>query len=85
MLEARDLRQTDPRAVMVEDGHYALKQLRCKSWVPAWGHTARFRTALGLAGTRTGRLLDYGCGDGTFLWMVANRWTHCVGTDLDAE
>ena len=70
---------------MVKDGHYALKQLRCRSRVIAWGHTARFRTALGLAGTRTGSLLDYGCGDGTFLGMVAHRWTHCVGTDLAAE
>ena len=70
---------------MVEDGHYALKQLRCPSRIIAWGHTARFRTAVALAGTRTGSLPDYGCGDGTFLGMVANRWTHCVGTDRDAE
>jgi len=68
----------------VEDGHYALKQLRCPSRVIAWGHGARFRSALALAGTHDGRLLDYGCGDGTFLGMVASRWTHCVGADVEA-
>jgi SAM-dependent methyltransferase len=70
---------------MVEDGHYAQKQLRCQSRVIAWGHSARFRMALALAGTGTGCLLDYGCGDGTFLGMVASRWSHCVGVDVDAE
>ena len=66
----------------VEDGHYAKKQLGCQSRVIAWGHRARFRTALALHGTHVGNLLDYGCGDGTFLAMAAPR---CVGADVDAE
>jgi SAM-dependent methyltransferase len=66
----------------VADGHYARKQLRCRSSVIAFSHQARYRTAVALAGTHPdGVLLDYGCGDGTFLALVAGNFSKCVGTD----
>lgn len=58
---------------MFEDGHYARKQLGSRSWLIAWSHGARFRTGLRLARrfARGRRVLDYGCGDGTFLALLA--------------
>ena len=61
-------RQEDPKDIA--EGHYARKQLRCKSRIIAWSHEARFRMAVSLAVSHArGKLLDYGCGDGTFLTM----------------
>jgi SAM-dependent methyltransferase len=52
-------------------GHYADKQLFSKARLIAWSHRRRFQTALDLASRhRMARLLDYGCGDGTFLAML---------------
>ena len=68
----------------VEQGHYAQKQLGCRSSVIRWSHTARFRLAMLLAGGRpNGHLLDYGCGDGTFMGFVSDRFAVCVGADVD--
>ena len=48
----------------VAHGHYAEKQLHCRSSVIAFSHRARFKKALELAGEDAqGRLLDYGSGD----------------------
>lgn len=70
----------------VAHGHYAKKQLDCRSRIIRWSHAARFRLAVKLVGTDAGgRLLDYGCGDGTFLGFVADRFAACVGTDTDAD
>jgi 2-polyprenyl-3-methyl-5-hydroxy-6-metoxy-1,4-benzoquinol methylase len=72
---------TDP----VCDGHYARKQLHCPSRVVAWSHGRRFQLAARLTGERPGgRLLDYGCGDGTFLALAHMRFAEAVGADLDA-
>jgi 2-polyprenyl-3-methyl-5-hydroxy-6-metoxy-1,4-benzoquinol methylase len=67
----------------VAAGHYAEKQLNCRSSVIAFSHRARFETAVRLAGQhRTLRLLDYGSGDGTFLTLAAQNFAACVGADL---
>jgi SAM-dependent methyltransferase len=58
----------------VRSGFYAQKQIASRSRLIAWSHQGRFRTALRLARDLGGeRLLDYGCGDGTFLGMLAAR------------
>lgn len=67
----------------VADGHYARKQLNCRSSVIAFSHRSRFEMAVRLAGVRPqGRLLDYGSGDGTYLSLVAPNFGHCVGADI---
>ncbi len=55
----------------VEEGHYARKQIHCKSRLIAWSHQSRFDYGLKLAsGFGDKVVLDYGCGDGTFLAML---------------
>ncbi|HKO97113.1 MAG TPA: methyltransferase domain-containing protein [Pyrinomonadaceae bacterium] len=56
----------------IADGHYAKKQLACKDRLISWSHRSRFEIGLRLARKLAhGRLLDYGCGDGTFVAMLA--------------
>jgi SAM-dependent methyltransferase len=70
-----------PDAQRVAQGHYYRKLLACKSGVIAWSHRSRFRVGLELVGSpRT--LLDYGCGDGTFLAMAADRIRSGCGADI---
>ena len=68
----------------LEQGHYYRKQLGCDSSVIAWSHRSRFEVGLGLIGAAPRRLLDYGCGDGTFLAMAADRIGTGCGADIDA-
>jgi SAM-dependent methyltransferase len=52
-------------------GHYARKQLMSRDALVAWSHARRFETAVSLAREFAGkRILDYGCGDGTFLALT---------------
>ena len=71
-------------ATEVEPGHYHRKQIECRSRIIAWSHGSRFRLAEKLVGHEPNRkILDYGCGDGTFLERVANRFVSCVGADIE--
>ena len=71
----------------LRDGHYAAKQIYCRDRLVAFSHRRRFETALKLASMFRGkRLLDYGCGDGTFLAMLCatgDRPSTAVGAELD--
>jgi SAM-dependent methyltransferase len=70
----------------IADGHYARKQLHCPSRVVAWSHGSRFELARALVAPHAGgRLLDYGCGDGTFVAMVHASFTRTLGVDVDPE
>jgi ubiquinone/menaquinone biosynthesis C-methylase UbiE len=72
--------------VALRQGHYAAKQIFCKDRLIAWSHRRRFETGLALAREFRGRLLDYGCGDGTFLGLLlatADRPLEAVGAELD--
>src|SRR5262245_13382326 len=52
-------------------GHFAKKQLASKSRLISWSHRSRFQLALELSAEFAGkRLVDYGCGDGSFLAML---------------
>lgn len=68
-------------------GHYATKQIFCKDPVIAWSHRRRFEVGLRLARQLAGRrVLDYGCGDGTFLallQMSAAPAAEAMGVELD--
>jgi 2-polyprenyl-3-methyl-5-hydroxy-6-metoxy-1,4-benzoquinol methylase len=67
-------------------GEYARKQIFCPSALVRWSHGARFALARRLVAPHAGgRLLDYGCGDGTFLAMVHELFSSAVGTDADLE
>ena len=50
----------------------------------AWSHGSRFELARKLVAPRAGgRLLDYGCGDGTFVAMVHADFAETLGVDVD--
>ena len=71
----------------LQEGHYARKQIFCKDRLIAWTHRSRFETGVRLARRFRGRrVLDYGCGDGTFLAMLCSaqdRPSEAVGVELD--
>lgn len=73
----------------INQGHYAKKQLLCKDWLIAWSHRSRFQTGLEFARRFQGkRVLDYGCGDGTFLAMLMadrNSPREAVGAEAHAS
>ena len=55
----------------IEHGHYARKQIFSRDRLVAFSHRRRFDMAVSLAGDFKGkRVLDYGCGDATFLAMT---------------
>lgn len=69
---------------LLRAGDYARKQIFCPSRLVAWSHGSRFELARRLvAPHRGGRLLDYGCGDGTFVAMVHGDFSETVGLDVD--
>jgi SAM-dependent methyltransferase len=73
----------------IAQGHYARKQILSRDRLVAWSHGRRFDTAVSLARAfRGGRLLDYGCGDGTFLamtMMTTDAPSLAVGAELSIE
>jgi SAM-dependent methyltransferase len=71
---------------LLRSGDYARKQIYCPSGLVRWSHGSRFEVARALVAPRAGgRLLDYGCGDGTFVAMVHDGFTETVGVDVDPK
>jgi SAM-dependent methyltransferase len=68
----------------ITEGKYYQKQFGCDSDIIAWSHRSRFEAALRLIGSPQ-KLLDYGCGDGTFLSMAADRVFAGHGTDIATD
>ena len=69
---------------LLAGGEYARKQLFSRSRIVAYSHGARFRVARRLVQPFVGgALLDYGCGDGTFLALVRDLFPVAVGVDAD--
>src|SRR4029453_10189602 len=70
----------------VEEGHHARKQLGSRSSIIRWSPAVRFQQGVRLAESRsTEKLLDYGCGDGTFLSLMSDKFNACVGADIEPE
>ena len=64
-------------------GHYEQKQLLSRSRIVAWSHGARFGKARALVEPYAGKkLLDYGCGDGTFLRDVVDLFPDSTGAEI---
>ena len=71
---------------LLKSGDYARKQIYCPSGLVRWSHGSRFELARALAAQHAGgRLLDYGCGDGTFVAMVHAGFAESVGIDVDPK
>lgn len=85
MNETRNPEPRIPNDAVLRSGDYARKQIYCPSGVVRWSHGARFRLAAALARERAGgRLLDYGCGDGTFVALVHDQFSEVAGADVEA-
>lgn len=68
----------------LRSGEYARKQLFGRRGLMAWSHGRRFRTARRLVEPYAGAaLLDYGCGDGTFLALVRDLFPRATGGEID--
>lgn len=69
-----------------QQGHYAKKQILGVGGLIGWSHRRRFQVALDVARSLQPRtMLDYGCGDGTFLALLrsgANRLERAVGAEI---
>jgi len=71
---------------VLANGSYARKQLFCKDRIVAWSHRSRYARGRALVAPHRGRtLLDYGCGDGTFLFLVRDLFPEAVGADADPK
>ncbi|HEX5870224.1 MAG TPA: class I SAM-dependent methyltransferase, partial [Longimicrobium sp.] len=67
----------------LRSGEYARKQLFGRGLI-GWSHGRRFATARRVVQPYAGAtLLDYGCGDGTFLAIVHDLFPQSVGAEID--
>jgi 2-polyprenyl-3-methyl-5-hydroxy-6-metoxy-1,4-benzoquinol methylase len=70
----------------IQPGHYADKQLFSRSGLVRFSHGSRFQLAREVVRPYAGgRLLDFGCGDGTFLDLVKDLFPGALGADVDRE
>jgi 2-polyprenyl-3-methyl-5-hydroxy-6-metoxy-1,4-benzoquinol methylase len=87
--QSADRRSVGKLAEAVEPGFYAKKQVHSQSRLISASHRARFALGLRLAQQLGGaRVLDHGCGDGTFLALLLDGThppTEAVGTEIDAH
>jgi len=68
----------------LQTGHYARKQLFSRNRILQWSHRSRFEMARRMVEPYAGgNLLDYGCGDGTFLAMVHDLFPRATGAEID--
>lgn len=73
----------------LEQGHFAKKQLFSKSGIIRWSHRRRFEVAVAKSAAFAGlRVLDFGCGDGTYLAMLLESKSaprEAVGAELESK
>jgi SAM-dependent methyltransferase len=73
---------TDPSDPL-RSGEYARKQLFGRGLI-GWSHGRRFHAARRIVQPYAGAaLLDYGCGDGTFLALVRDLFPRATGAEID--
>jgi len=67
----------------LQTGHYSRKQLLSRNRILQWSHRSRYATARRMVEPLAGgRILDYGCGDGTFLAMVHDLFPLATGAEI---
>ena len=68
-----------------QTGNYARKQLFSRNRILQWSHRSRFEMARRMVEPYAGgNLLDYGCGDGTFLAIVYDLFPNATGAEIDS-
>jgi SAM-dependent methyltransferase len=76
-----------PVDAALREGHYAAKQIFSKDRLVAYSHRRRFEVGVALAQRFHGRrILDYGCGDGTFISLLSatgGRPATAIGAEID--
>jgi 2-polyprenyl-3-methyl-5-hydroxy-6-metoxy-1,4-benzoquinol methylase len=69
-----------------EVGSYAKKQLLAKNFLLTWSHGSRYKFAVDLVRRmKPHTVIDYGCGDGTFLYLLGDRGTKRIGLDYNQQ
>lgn len=70
----------------IETGVYEKKQILSKSRLISWSHKSRFNFGVAQALAHGGNsILDYGCGDGTFLKSLEGHFESMVGADISRQ
>lgn len=68
----------------LQTGHYARKQLFSRNRILQWSNRNRYAMARRMVEPHAGgRILDYGCGDGTLLAMVHDLFPRATGAEVD--
>jgi len=68
----------------IETGMYEKKQILSESRLISWSHRSRFKYGIEKALAQGGKsILDYGCGDGTFLKLIHGKFSKLVGVDIE--
>ncbi len=69
---------------ILESGGYAKKQIFSDCSVLRWSHSQRFKKAIKLVKKlKVKNIVDYGCGDATFLLMASEYTKRNVGLEVD--
>ncbi len=71
---------------VLKSGSYATKQIFSSCNLLRWSHQARFRKGKSIVSRFGARsILDYGCGDGTFLYFINKYFDLKVGMEIDLD
>jgi SAM-dependent methyltransferase len=68
----------------LKTGHYSRKQLFSRNRILQWSHSRRYAMARRIVKPYAGgNLLDFGCGDATFLALVLVLFPRATGAEID--
>lgn len=74
------------RNEILSTGNYYKNQQLSKSKIIAWSHALRYKTVRNMLRKRPAKnLLDYGCGDGSFLYLNQDFYESAIGVDYSLQ
>ncbi len=81
------LRQLSPeQEQLLNTGHYFSKQVRSKNVLMRFSHLGRYQKALDITRQYSpSKILDYGCGDATYLILNLHSCKSIYGLDMDKK